>query len=129
MFCVHALPACDAYTFISQLHLYSKEIYSCQCHSQAVSRRLPTEAARVRVQVRSCGICGGQSGTGACFLRLLRLPLPILIPPTTPHSSLSSGSDTIDQLCPAYQVDSVSPHPKKLEEKKMYTYLSEYMFP
>jgi hypothetical protein len=27
-----------------------------------VNRRLPTVAARVRAQVRSCGICGGQSG-------------------------------------------------------------------
>jgi hypothetical protein len=35
--------------------------------AQAVSRRLPTAAARVRAQVRSCGICGGQSGTGAVF--------------------------------------------------------------
>jgi hypothetical protein len=30
--------------------------------AQAASRRLPTAAARVRSQVRSCGICGGQSG-------------------------------------------------------------------
>jgi hypothetical protein len=44
-------------------------------------------AARARSQVRSCGICAGQSGTGAGFLRVLRFPLPILIPPTTPHSS------------------------------------------
>jgi hypothetical protein len=49
--------------------------------AQAVSRRLPTAAARVRSQVRSCGICGGQSGTGADFLNVLRLPLPIFIPP------------------------------------------------
>jgi hypothetical protein len=54
--------------------------------AQAVSSRLPTAAARFRAQVRSCGICGGQSGTGAGFLRVLRFPLPILIPPITPHS-------------------------------------------
>jgi hypothetical protein len=55
--------------------------------AQAVSRRLPTVVARVRAQVRSCGIYGGQGSTGAGFLRVLRLPLPILIPPTAPHSS------------------------------------------
>jgi hypothetical protein len=32
-------------------------------------------------------ICGGQSGTGAGFLRVLRFPLPVSIPPTAPHSS------------------------------------------
>jgi hypothetical protein len=52
--------------------------------AQAISRWLPTAAARVRSQVRSCGICGGQSGTVAGFLQVLRFPLPILIPPTTP---------------------------------------------
>jgi hypothetical protein len=52
--------------------------------AQAVSRWLPTAAARVRSQVRSCGIWGGQSGTGAGFLRVLQFPLPILIPPTAP---------------------------------------------
>jgi hypothetical protein len=58
--------------------------------AQAVSRRLPTAAAWVRAQVRSCGISGGQSGTGAGFLRVLRLPLPIRIPPIVPQSSSSS---------------------------------------
>jgi hypothetical protein len=52
--------------------------------AQAVSRWLSTAAARVRSQIRACGICGGQSGTGAGFLRVLRFPLPILIPPTAP---------------------------------------------
>jgi ribosomal protein S14 len=35
--------------------------------AQAVSRWLPTAAARIRVQA-ACGVCGGQSGTGAGFL-------------------------------------------------------------
>jgi hypothetical protein len=29
-------------------------------------------------QVRSCGICGGQSGTASSFLRVLRLLVPII---------------------------------------------------
>jgi hypothetical protein len=64
-------------------------VHSGRVIAQAVSRRFPTAATRVRAQVRSCGIWGGQSGTGAGFLRVLRLPLPILIPPTAPHSSSS----------------------------------------
>jgi hypothetical protein len=57
--------------------------------AQAVSRRLPTAAARVRAWVRSCAICGGQSGTGVGFLRVLRFPLPIFIPPIAPQSPSS----------------------------------------
>jgi hypothetical protein len=55
--------------------------------AQPVSRRLPTAAAQVRAQVKSCGICGRQSGTGAGFLLVLRFPLSIFIPPTALHSS------------------------------------------
>jgi hypothetical protein len=67
--------------------------------AQAVSRRLPTAAARVRAQARSCGICGGQSCMGAGFLRVLRFPLPILIPPTAPpHHHLSSEAGTVGQI-------------------------------
>jgi hypothetical protein len=60
----------------------------------AVSCRLPTEAAWVQAQVRSCGICGRQSGARTGFLPVLRFPLLILIPPTAPHSS----SGTIGKL-------------------------------
>jgi hypothetical protein len=42
--------------------------------AQVVSRRLPTAAARVRAQVRSCGICGAQSGTGQVFSDYVDFP-------------------------------------------------------
>jgi hypothetical protein len=51
--------------------------------AQAVSRRLPIPAARVK----SCGICVGQSGTGAGIIRVLRFPLPIRIPPIATQAS------------------------------------------
>jgi hypothetical protein len=53
--------------------------------TEAVSRWLPTAAARVQSQVWSSGICGGQSGAGAIF-----------IPPNSP-SSQSPGAGTIGQ--------------------------------
>jgi hypothetical protein len=68
------------------------EIYVTDCAiAQAVSRWLSTSAARVRSQAKSCGICGGLSGTGAGSLRVLRFPLSVLIPPTAPHSSIIQG--------------------------------------
>jgi hypothetical protein len=55
--------------------------------AQAVSRWLPTAAARVRARVWSSGEqSGAGSGAGAGFLRVLRFPLPIFIPPTSPSS-------------------------------------------
>jgi hypothetical protein len=48
--------------------------------AQTVSRRFATAATRVGSLVRSCGISGGQSGTGVDYLRVPRFPLPILIP-------------------------------------------------
>jgi hypothetical protein len=52
--------------------------------AEAVRHWLPTAAARVRVRA-ACGICGGQSGTRAGFLRVLRFPL-LIIPPIPPSS-------------------------------------------
>jgi hypothetical protein len=57
--------------------------------AQAASRWLPTAAARVRARIWSCGICGGQSCAGAGFLRVLRFPLPLFIPPIAPTSPSS----------------------------------------
>jgi hypothetical protein len=39
---------------------------------QVISRWLPTMAARVRSRICSSGICGGQSGAGVSFLRVLQ---------------------------------------------------------
>jgi hypothetical protein len=66
--------------------------------AQALSRRLPTAATWVRTQVNSCGICGGRSGTGARFLRVLRFPMPIFNPPSAPHLS-SINLDCNPSIC------------------------------
>jgi hypothetical protein len=71
----------------TQLHGVSELVSRAIAHT--VSSRFPTSAARVRAQVRSYGVCGRRSGTGAGFLLVLRLPLSTLIPPTAPHSSSS----------------------------------------
>jgi hypothetical protein len=59
--------------------------------AQEVSSRLPTEAAPVRAHVKSCGICSEQSDNAKGFLRVLWFPLPILIPPNAPYSSIIRG--------------------------------------
>jgi hypothetical protein len=51
--------------------------------AQLVNCRLHAAKARVPFQVRSCGICGGQSGTEADFLRVFRFPLTV-VQPTDP---------------------------------------------
>jgi hypothetical protein len=56
------------------------------CNSSGVIRRLRTVAARVRDQVNSWVICVRQSGPGAGYLRVLKFPLPILIPQSAPQS-------------------------------------------
>jgi hypothetical protein len=79
--------------------------------AQAVSRWLSTAAARVRARAWSCGICGGQSGAGAGFLRVLRFPPPIFISPIAPQSPSSIiWACTIGQIWPEYLVDLVPPH-------------------
>jgi hypothetical protein len=46
--------------------------------AQAVSRWLPTVVDRVLSWVKSCGICGGQSITGAGFLQVLWFSMPLI---------------------------------------------------
>jgi hypothetical protein len=63
--------------------------------AEAVSRWLPTAAARIQSRVWSNGICSGQSDAGVGFLRVLWFPLSF-IPPNSP-SSQSSGASTTGQ--------------------------------
>jgi hypothetical protein len=91
--------------------------------AHAVSRRLPTAAARVRAQVRSREICCGQNGSGAGILQVLRFPLPILIPAIAPHSS-SIIRGLYNRPVNGRRTKwthKVSPHPKKLRRNQEVT--------
>jgi alpha-glucuronidase len=66
---------------------------SISLNRHVVTTAFPFTAARAPPQVSSCGICGGQSDTGAGFLRLLLFFHRLL---HTHH--LSSGAGTIGQL-------------------------------
>jgi hypothetical protein len=59
--------------------------------AQTVSCHLPTTAARVWTQVKSWGMRDGQCGTEAGFLQVPGFPLPVLIPPNAPYSSIIWG--------------------------------------
>jgi hypothetical protein len=84
---------------------------------QAVSRRLPTAAARVRSQVMSCGMYGGESGTWAGFRRVLRLSLPVLIS-SNAFTHLQCGAGIIGQLVSDVPSGALSPHPEGKKKKK-----------
>jgi hypothetical protein len=76
-----------------------KSLHLGRVIAQAVSRWFPTAVARVRARVWSSWICGGHSGAGAGFLRVLQFPLPIFITPNSP-SSQSPGAGAIGQKWP-----------------------------
>jgi hypothetical protein len=62
-----------------QLSLHSTIIHTSQVScamAQAVSHQPLATQALVQSQVRPCGVCGGQDGTGTGFLCLLQLSLP-----------------------------------------------------
>jgi hypothetical protein len=81
--------------------------------AQAVSRRFPTEAVRVRARVRSCGMCGKKSGGTS-------------VSPANLHSTDCSiftivyhlGLVQYTKQWPQYQVHSVSPHERERERER-----------
>jgi hypothetical protein len=87
--------------------------------AQAVSRRLPTAAAWVRAQFRSCGICGGQSGTGVGFSEYFGFLCQFSFHRLLHTHHLSSGAGIIDQLVADVPSGLNLTHPKEL--KKNYT--------
>jgi hypothetical protein len=75
-------------------------------------------AARVRSRVWSCGICGGQSGAGAGFLRVLRFPLQIFIPPIASQSPSSIIWDWYNRPVVATVPSGLSFTPLRIMKKK-----------
>jgi hypothetical protein len=86
--------------------------------AQAVSRWLPTAAARVRARVLQVGFVVDK----VALLRVLRFPLPIFIPPNSP-SSQSPGAGTMGQsladVPSRHSLDSTPPHPPLCRGKGM----------
>jgi hypothetical protein len=64
----------------------------CRAIVKAASCRLTIAANRVRAKVRLCGICGGQIGTGGCFIRVFWFSLPICIQPTASYLLIALSS-------------------------------------
>jgi hypothetical protein len=111
----------------------SKEDVVDRATDKAVSRRLPTAAARVLSQVTSCGICCGQNGTGAGFLWVFLFPLPLLIPLNAPYSSIIQGGynrpikgrrskETQSHPTPPHEIKKKLKKKEDFEPNKMYQY-------
>jgi hypothetical protein len=68
-------------------------------------------------EARSGGIRGGRSDTGAHFLRILQFPLPNLIRPTPPHSTIIRDSYNRPISGRRTKWTQSHPHPPKNKKK------------
>jgi hypothetical protein len=73
----------------------------CLSNISFIARNTATVTDRILSKVKSCWIYGGQSCTEAGYLRILRFPLPVLLPPAAPHSLIILSSTL-------YSLDTVS---------------------
>jgi hypothetical protein len=83
---------------------YDAQSWHWPCHSsdRQVSRRFSAAEARIQAQIRSYGICGGQSGTRAGFLVYFGFSSQLLFHRILHNNHLlSSGSGTIGQTVAA----------------------------
>jgi hypothetical protein len=83
------IPDCSQYWYmnVTRLVLLHVHITLGRAIAQTVTHRLSTAAGRIWSQVRLCGIYGAQSGARTGSHQVLWFSLPILIPPTSQHSS------------------------------------------
>jgi hypothetical protein len=94
--CIHPIGSRTRLREWGRMKFNRSAIYRCRAVAQTVSRRLPTAAARIRAQVRLCGICGRQSGTGHVFFEYIGYPCQSFHKLLhTQH--LASGAGTIRQ--------------------------------
>jgi hypothetical protein len=81
--------------------------------AQTVSRQPLTTEAQVHVWVSPCGICGGQSGTGAGLLRV-RWFLPVsIIPPWLFMLIYHLGDEQYAHLWPQFRDVSLHRHEQR----------------
>jgi hypothetical protein len=69
------LPSCSP----EEIVFTYKSAEGQQAVAQAVSCWLHAMVAWIQSQVKVCGICGRQSGTGPGFLQALQLPLSLML--------------------------------------------------
>lgn len=86
---------CDRILRYSVIHVAVTNRQFCKVINTR-GRVIAQAATRFRARVESWRICDRRSGTGARFLWVLPLPLPILIPQTAAHSP-SSGAGLVSQ--------------------------------
>jgi hypothetical protein len=125
----HRCENLKSYTYLSSLGIKRARLEADRFSIPALLRSLPWLDRLVagfpprRSRFESCGTCGGHSGTGAGFLRVLRLPLPVIR-----HSS-TFGARPVGHLVAPLAVDRVPLQPKNSKNNRNTCEVKDYMQP